>query len=1001
LIVDNEWGRYEVNLETRSIESILAAAVEIDSTTQRQDFIAQACAGDAELQRRVGALVENHFRAGSFLEVSPFAWFNMSGESIPERPGAVIGPYKLLEQVGEGGFGVVFMAEQTAPVRRKVALKVIKPGMDTRQVIARFEAERQALAVMDHPNISRVLEAGATASGRPYFVMELVRGVAITNYCDENQLSVRERLELFASVCEAIHHAHTKGIIHRDIKPTNVLVTRQDGAGLVKVIDFGVAKAIGQQLTDKTLYTGFAQMVGTPLYMSPEQAELTSVDIDTRSDIYSLGVLLYELLTASTPVDKEQMKKAAYDEIRRIIREEDPPKPSTRLSTAEMGPTIAAHRHTEPAKLIRLMRGELDWIVMKCLEKDRNRRYDTANSLMADIQRYLRNEAVQACPPSAWYRFHKLARRNLGAFITATALALALLLAVITLATSNVLIRQEQARTTLEKHRAQKAQLLAGQRADQIRQEMENLKAANAMLDRGRWYVHVREWDGAHAALTRAIELRPDHASVWAERADLYLLLGLWDLAAPDCARNIELSEPNATTSRWHQHALLQLAVGDRDGYEAACREMRERFRKTTDGRLVETVLRSSVLAPGPSTDLRPLVELSQRIYRHHPASSYSLYILGTAHYRAGEHELAIQRLRDSLAATDWSVRLLSYPVLAMACHRLGRGAEAREALDEAASVLDRWTQHRYEGQHDRGVKDQGAEAIWPVAWWDFLEGQVYYEEAKRLIDGVPPPNDPRLHVLRARAFAALRRPEKAVTEYDAALQLNPRDPQIAIESHRNRGYFFLSDNQWREAASEFAKAYQLRPEDSFLWRFQSIAFLAAGDLDAYREACTTGLERFEKTENPETAGNVLLVCTLRDDALADMSRLLPLIRVADPLWHWGVWARGAAYYRTGRIEASVECFEAAAKMFHPNAWDLCFLAMAHHRLGHAEEARRCAAEAASWIAAANQREFDDPTGTEPAWGNWHERVTFPLLLRESEALLAQELKFRSSEQPK
>src|SRR6478672_8226148 len=299
-----------------------------------------------------------------------------------ERIGQTIGRFKLLERIGEGGFGVVYMAEQQQPVRRKIALKVVKPGMDSRQVLARFEAERQALAIMDHPNIAKVFDAGATDSGRPYFVMELIKGEPITEFCDRNQFSPQQRLELFAQVCHAVQHAHQKGIIHRDIKPTNVLVAMHDTTPVVKVIDFGVAKALGQELTDKTLFTGFAQFLGTPLYMSPEQAGQSAVDIDTRSDIYSLGVLLYELLTGTTPFDKERFKKAAHDEIRRIIREEEPPRPSTRLSESkDRLPSISAQRHTEPGKLTKLVRGDLDWIVMKALEKDRNRRYETANGL--------------------------------------------------------------------------------------------------------------------------------------------------------------------------------------------------------------------------------------------------------------------------------------------------------------------------------------------------------------------------------------------------------------------------------------------------------------------------------------------------------------------------------------------------------------------------------------------------------------------------------------------
>ncbi|HMC10566.1 MAG TPA: serine/threonine-protein kinase, partial [Pirellulaceae bacterium] len=348
---------------------------------------------------------------------------------ITEGPGTVIGPYKLLQQIGEGGFGVVYMAEQQRPVRRKVALKIIKPGMDTREVIARFESERQALALMDHPNIARVFDAGATESGRPYFVMELVKGVPITEYCDKNALPTDKRLALFITVCHAIQHAHQKGVIHRDLKPSNVMVTLHDGLPVPKVIDFGVSKATSQQLTEKTLFTAYGQMIGTPAYMSPEQAEMSGLDIDTRSDTYSLGVLLYELLTGTTPLDGKRLREAGFVEMQRIIREEAPPRPSTRVSTMGDALTVvSSHRSTDPKKLGQQMRGDLDVIVMKAMEKERSRRYDTPNAFADDIQRFLDHEAIVARPASAAYRLKKFAQRNWAATLATLLVALSLLL---------------------------------------------------------------------------------------------------------------------------------------------------------------------------------------------------------------------------------------------------------------------------------------------------------------------------------------------------------------------------------------------------------------------------------------------------------------------------------------------------------------------------------------------------------------------------------------------
>jgi serine/threonine protein kinase/tetratricopeptide (TPR) repeat protein len=455
---------------------IFAAALDMPDPGERAAYLDRACAGNAELRRHVEGLLAAQGDLGSFLARPALAPRPTEQyDSAPETPGSAIGPYKLLQQIGEGGMGTVFMAEQTHPVRRKVALKVIKAGMDSRQVVARFEAERQALAIMDHPNIARVFDGGTTPSGRPYFVMELVKGAPVTEFCDQNHLTPRQRLELFVSVCQAVQHAHHKGIVHRDLKPSNILVTVHDTTPVVKVIDFGVAKALGQELTDKTLFTGFAQMIGTPLYVSPEQAGQSGLDVDTRSDIYSLGVLLYELLTGTTPFSKERFKTATFDEIRRIIREEEPPRPSTRLSdSGEALAAISARRHTEPTKLTRLVRGELDWIVLKALEKDRSRRYETANGFAGDVQRYLNDETVQACPPSAGYRFRKFARRNKAAVITTSAVLLAVLLAVGSLAAGTVLIWRES--------RAKEEAL--GEKDGALKEAKENLARAKAQAGR-------------------------------------------------------------------------------------------------------------------------------------------------------------------------------------------------------------------------------------------------------------------------------------------------------------------------------------------------------------------------------------------------------------------------------------------------------------------------------------------------------------------------------------
>jgi len=462
------------------VEAVFNAAIEISDLRARGAYLDRVCRGDGELRARVEALLNAHTAAADFLPLPHSEETIAAPNPAFERPGTMIGRYKLLQQIGEGGFGTVFMAEQEEPVRRRVALKIIKLGMDTRQVVARFEAERQALAMMDHAGIAKVFDAGATGAGRPYFVMELVKGVPITEYCDKNNLTVSERLELFIPVCLAVQHAHQKGLIHRDIKPSNVLVSTQDDRPIAKVIDFGIAKATQSHLTEKTLFTEFRQLIGTPEYMSPEQAE-GNLDIDTRSDVYSLGVLLYELLTGTTPHDARELRSKAFAEMQRIIREVEPPKPSTRLSTMkETLPSVAAKRAIEPRKLNALVQGELDWIVMKALEKNRGRRYESPSSLAADLMHHMANEPVTAGAPSRLYRLKKFVRRNRGPVVACAAVFVVLVAGVI--GTTVAMLGQKTLRGIAENEKGI-AQHERGEAQKQAREAKEQAAVARAIMN--------------------------------------------------------------------------------------------------------------------------------------------------------------------------------------------------------------------------------------------------------------------------------------------------------------------------------------------------------------------------------------------------------------------------------------------------------------------------------------------------------------------------------------
>jgi eukaryotic-like serine/threonine-protein kinase len=671
-------------------KQIFESALEITSPEERQGYIKGACGGDAGLLTRVQGLLRAHAEATGFLPETPAAagpdnTIRISANAVTEGPGTVIGRYKILQQIGEGGCGVVYMAEQEQPVRRRVALKVIKLGMDTKSVIARFEAERQALALMDHPNIAKVLDAGATEAGRPFFVMELVRGVKITDYCDEAKLSARERLGLFIQVCHAIQHAHQKGIIHRDLKPSNILVTINDGVPVPKVIDFGIAKATtGQQLTDKTLFTAYEQFIGTPAYMSPEQAVMTSLDIDTRSDIYALGVLLYELLTGRTPFDPKKLLEVGFDEMRRTIREVEPERPSTRLSTmleADLT-SVAQRRHLEAPKLIHMLRGDLDWIVMKALEKDRTRRFETANALAMDVQRFLNNEPVTARPPSNVYRFQKLVRRNKTAFAAAAAVAGALVFGLIT--------TQRQAARAIRAEREQiklREAAEAGLRAERTLREQSEI--GKSLTEAG-MLLSQKRFDEAQK-LMNSVPLHRSAASIFSVLGLVDIARGQFRSAVSNYTRVVQLLPDDHYA--YHYLAPLLLETGDVDGYRRHCTKMLRQFGNTNDAAIAERTAKDCMIIPPTASDLPAIAKLVETAAAAGPRHRYWVSIRftkGLFEYRQGNFTNVAGWLNPVLPRTNDVYRTVqTYATLAMAQYQLKQVEQARATLKKGAEFAE------------------------------------------------------------------------------------------------------------------------------------------------------------------------------------------------------------------------------------------------------------------------------------------------------------------------
>jgi tetratricopeptide (TPR) repeat protein len=891
---------------------IFYEAQEIADLPSRQAYLNQACGGDEALKHRIEDLLEMHVQMGNFLE-SPPGPGGLPTVALSAVPPAVIGPYKLLQQIGEGGMGTVFMAEQILPVQRRVAIKIIKPGMDSRRVIARFEAERQALALMDHPNIAKVLDAGtigekddgaevgderktdipsdssliphlsALPSGRPYFVMELVKGVPITRYCDERRLTPRERLKLFLPVCQAVQHAHQKGIIHRDLKPSNVLVAEYDDRPVPKVIDFGVAKAIGRRLTERTMFTEFGQLIGTLEYMSPEQAKLNALDIDTRSDIYVLGVLLYELLTATTPLEEKRIKQTPFDEMLRIVREEEPTTPSNRLRTTVELPAIAANRGLEPGKLSSLVKGDLDWIVMKCLEKDRNRRYDSAAALALDLERYLDDEPVQASPPSAWSRGRRFARRNRMALAIA---GVTLFFLVVVGGGVGWIMRDRAIRSAIQENEVTRA------------------------LEEARYfYEHDRQPEAIATVERAAAILEPGHAHeelrarVQQWRKDLELVGRLDEIRLEESAVRNEHFD-TATAAPAYRDAFRQYGLD----------------LEVLDAQTAAERIRASAIKPHLIAALEDWTFLRPRAER--PGMADLLAIA-----RLADPDLWRDRLRNalehrdskSLEALGRDLEVEGLPPATLVC--LAKALASLDRAPLAVQVLRR-AQRRYSGDfwinHELGYHLRRSKSA---------QAAGFYRAALALR-----PGNPGVHVNLGMALREQGDPVEAEAEFRAAVRIQPG----YASAHNNLGIALTDQGRLDEAVAQYREAIRLNPNLELAHSNLGGALHRQGRFDEAIAACERALHLQPKCASAHNnLGSALQSKQRLDEAAAEFREAIRL----DPNAAVGYTNLGIVLFEQGRLDEAIAAHKKALQLVPENARAHNDLGAALRRRGRIDEA--------------------------------------------------------------